>query len=197
MRSEGRFWHERSLKTTIMLDFRFVCARLRANDQCVWLMGGWLRQEATNQPTANSTVCQLHFYDSWNSWSTYMTAGTAAQPLIISCGCNGCNAVEGTWNSLAARPWDPDKELATVDIIKVYPRRCSFSLPKVQNLGTTTTINSARLFCLNTRFFGEDARVLGWKYIYGVPASFGLMFLLTLAPGQPILLHFWAFTSCF
>ena len=172
------------------------------------LINGRMTQTRSHEPANSQLHClpavllwqpkQLdQFNDSWSSWSTYMTAGTAAQPLIISCGCNGCNAVEGTWNSLVAGPGDPDKELATVEIIKVYSRRCSFSLPKVQNLGTTTTINSARLFCLNTRFYGEDARVLGWKYIYGVPASFGLMFLLTLAPGQPILLHFWAFTSCF
>ena len=128
-----------------------VCLREAESKRPMWLINGRMTQTRSHEPANSQLRClpaallwqleQLeHLYDScWNSWSTYLTAGTAAQPLIISCGCNGCNAVEGTWNSLVVKPWDPNKELATVDIIKVYPRRCSFSLPKVQNLGTTTT----------------------------------------------------------
>ena len=115
-----------------------VCLREAKSKRPMWLINGRMTQTRSHEPANSQLHClpaallwqlleQLeHLYDScWNSWSTYLTAGTAAQPLIISCGCNGCNAVEGTWNSLVAGLWDPDKELATVDIIKV-------SSPQVQ-----------------------------------------------------------------
>ena len=110
-----------------------VCLREAESKRPMWLINGRMTQTRSHEPANSQLRClpaallwELeHLFDSWNSWSTYLTAGTAAQPLIISCGCNGCNAVEGTWNSLVAGPWDPDKELATVDIIKV-------SSPQVQ-----------------------------------------------------------------